>query len=259
MDKNSTIYTVIFAAAVCLVCGVAVASSAVGLREQQEKNKVVDRKAKVLAAAGLLPEGKVTAEEVTKLYAESVVPRVVNLKTGESVEGTDPASFDMQAAMKDPATSESAPDNPAKVSRIPEQGLYYEIQSGGKTESLVLPVEGKGLWSTLYGYLALESDTVTIKGLIFYQHGETPGLGGEVDNPRWQSLWDGRKAFDAEFKPVVEVAKGEAGSVEQDPHRVDGLSGATITSRGVTHLLRFWLGEHGYGPTLTRYREQSGK
>lgn len=258
MDKNSTMYTVIFAAAVCLICGVAVASSAVALRDKQETNKLIDRKSKVLTAAGLLPEEKIPASAISELYEEKVIPKVVKLSTGEEASDIDPATFDIQKAMKDPAQSAKAPSNPAQVARLPEHSLLYEIQKDGQTETLVLPVEGKGLWSTLYGYLALSADTETIKGLIFYQHGETPGLGGEVDNPRWRSLWEGRKPFNENFEPVIEVIKGAAGPVEEAPHKIDGLSGATITARGVTHLVQFWLGEHGYGPTLARYRASGG-
>ncbi len=254
MDKNSTSYTVIFAAAICLICGIAVASSAVGLREKQELNKVIDRKSKVLAAAGLLPEGKVQAETITQLYEESVTTVVVELASGALAPDIDPATFDIHKAMKDAETSREAPENSAKVRRLPQHSLMYEIKKEGAITALVLPVEGKGLWSTLYGYLALSADTETVQGLIFYEHGETPGLGGEVDNPRWRELWVGRKAFDAEHAPALEVVKGVAGSVQEAPHQVDGLSGATITSRGVTSLLQFWLGEHGYGPTLNRYR-----
>jgi Na+-transporting NADH:ubiquinone oxidoreductase subunit C len=233
------------------------ASAAVGLRDRQDGNKLIDKKSKVLAAAGLLPEGKVPPATITKLYEENVVPKVVDLKTGKPAQDVDPASFDMQEAMKDPARSDAAPQNPAQVRILPKHGLLYEIQKDGVTQSLVVPIEGKGLWSTLYGFLALSADTETVKGLIFYQHGETPGLGGEVDNPKWRSLWQGRKAFDEGHVPAIEVIKGQAGSVEQDPFKVDGLSGATITSRGVTHLVQFWLGEHGYGPALAHYRRSS--
>ncbi len=254
MDKNGTLYTVLFAAAVCLVCGIAVAASAVGLSQRQEQNRIIDKKEKVLAAAGLLPEGQVTSTQINRIFEERVEPRVVNLETGREAEGIDPVKFDQKAAMKDPQRSSPAPPNDAQVRRIPENGLIYEVREEGELSTLVLPVQGKGLWSTLYGFLALDADTVTIKGLIFYQHGETPGLGGEVDNPRWRRLWIGRKALDEMFEPVIEVIKGPAGPPEEEPHKVDGLSGATITSRGVTHLLRFWLGEHGYGPTLAQYR-----
>lgn len=258
MDRNSTGYTVAFAAAVCLICGVAVAASAVLLREKQETNKRLDKKEKVLAAAGLLPEGKATAATIEQLYDGNVVPKVVKLSTGQEATDAEASSFDIQKTMKDPATSATAPANAAQVARLPDHSLIYEIKKDGQIETLVLPVEGKGLWSTLYGYLALSADTETIKGLIFYQHGETPGLGGEVDNPRWRSLWEGRKPFNEEFEPVIEVIKGSAGSVDEAPHQVDGLSGATITGRGVTHLIQFWIGEHGYGPTLARYRAAHG-
>lgn len=259
MDKNSTAYTLTFAAIVCLICGVAVAASAVGLRQQQETNKLIDKKGKVLAAARLLPEGQVTAATIDSIFEESIVPKAVKLSTGEEATTIDAAAFDIQKAMRDPATSATAPENAAKVARLPEHSLIYEVKKDGVLETLVVPVEGKGLWSTMYGFLALSADTETVKGLIFYQHGETPGLGGEVDNPRWRSLWEGRKPFNEHYEPVIEVIKGAAGSVEDAPHEIDGLSGATITGRGVGHLIQFWLGEHGYGPTLARYRAAHGK
>jgi Na+-transporting NADH:ubiquinone oxidoreductase subunit C len=115
-----------------------------------------------------------------------------------------------------------------------------------------------GLWSTLYGYLALEPDARTIQGLTFYKHGETPGLGGEVDNPRWKALWPGRLASDEDGTPKIAVVKGRAGSVSEDPYHVDGLSGATITSNGVTNLMHFWLGKNGFGPYLDKQRAQGG-
>jgi Na+-transporting NADH:ubiquinone oxidoreductase subunit C len=107
----------------------------------------------------------------------------------------------------------------------------------------------------MYGFLALDKDLATIRGLSFYKHGETPGLGGEVDNPVWKAKWPGRLAFGEAGTPDIHVIKGAAGPVESDPHRVDGLSGATITSNGVTHLLRFWLGENGFGPYLSKLRD----
>ncbi len=122
---------------------------------------------------------------------------------------------------------------------------------------LVLPVEGYGLWSTLYGFIALEADLTTIRGITFYQHGETPGLGGEVDNPNWKRKWVGRKAFGPEGEVKIHVVKGLAGPPSEDPYEVDGLSGATITSRGVSHLVQFWLGEQGFGPFLEKL-EQKG-
>ena len=119
---------------------------------------------------------------------------------------------------------------------------------------IILQVWGQGLWSTMYGYLALSNDGVTIEGLTFYTHGETPGLGGEVDNPRWKALWPGRKAFDDQGEPAIEVVKGSPGPPSEAPHKVDALSGATITSNGVQYLLNFWLSDAAYGPYLDRYQ-----
>jgi Na+-transporting NADH:ubiquinone oxidoreductase subunit C len=119
---------------------------------------------------------------------------------------------------------------------------------------LVLPIVGKGLWSTMYGYLALDKDTRTVRGITFYEHGETPGLGGEVDNPKWKSQWDGRKAYDDEWNPEIKVIKGQAGPAAENPYEVDGLSGATLTSRGVGNLVQFWLSEDGFKPFLEQFR-----
>ena len=86
------------------------------------------------------------------------------------------------------------------------------ISEAGDLEMVMVPIEGNGLWSTLYGFLALDADTRTVVGITFYEHKETPGLGGEVDNPRWKALWPGRKAFlDEGYAPKIEVIKGAAG------------------------------------------------
>jgi Na+-transporting NADH:ubiquinone oxidoreductase subunit C len=130
--------------------------------------------------------------------------------------------------------------------------------TGGAVEMLILPIEGKGLWSTLYGFIALAPDATTIEGITFYEHGETPGLGGEIDNPSWKALWPGRRAFNDRGETAIEVIKGQAGPPAEDPYRVDGLSGATLTGRGVSHLVRFWLSEDGFGPFLDQVRESRG-
>ncbi len=264
MQRDSALYIVGFCAAVCLVCSVLVSSAAVGLKPLQEKNQLLDRQRKVLAVSGLLEEGKGTDAEVQALFAARIKPLVVDLSSGEAVEGVSAATFDQQRAKKDPATSRQTEKNPAGVSRVPNRGLVYlvsstDIEEGFALEQYIFPVEGKGLWSTLYGYLALAPNGNVIRGLTFYQHGETPGLGGEVDNPAWKAKWEGRLAFGprgiaaAELTdPKIEVLKGPAGPVETHPHAVDGLSGATITSKGVSHLVRFWLGPQGFGPFIQR-------
>jgi Na+-transporting NADH:ubiquinone oxidoreductase subunit C len=257
--QHSSRYVILFALAVCGVCSIFVASSAVLLKDRQERNKALDIQKKVLAVAGLMTAGeRIAGDEVQRRFEKNVRPQVIDLVSGEPVEGVEPASFDQRAEAKGASTSRPAPENAAKVLRIPNRALIYQVIQDDRLRSIILPVEGKGLWSTLYGFLALNPDGRTIEGITFYQHGETPGLGGEVDNPRWKALWKGRKAFDESWQPVIAVKKGQAGPPEADPYAVDGLSGATITSRGVTHLLAFWLGDDGFGPYLARLRSERG-
>jgi Na+-transporting NADH:ubiquinone oxidoreductase subunit C len=257
--QYSARYVVLFAAAVCAVCAVFVASSAVLLKERQEANKALDLQKKVLVVAGLMANDEsIDDEEIRRRFAKHVRPQIVELSTGNVVAGVDADTFDQRKAAANPETSSLAPPNRAKVVRVPHQARIFQVETDGKLSGLILPIEGKGLWSTLYGFLALEPDARTIDGITFYDHGETPGLGGEVDNPRWKALWEGRKAFDESWQPVIAVVKGRAGSPEDDPYRVDGLSGATITSRGVSSLLAFWLGDDGFGPYLANFRNERG-
>ncbi|PIE18625.1 MAG: Na(+)-translocating NADH-quinone reductase subunit C [Proteobacteria bacterium] len=254
--EHSKLYTVVFATAVCLVAAVVVSGSAVGLRDLQEANRVLDRQKKVLLVAGLMDEGEdIDRAEVDRRFARSIEPVVVDLRTGQPVEGVDLATFDQKALTKDPATSREAPKNKAKVKRLPNEAMVYRVnKADGGLDMLVLPVEGKGLWSTLYGFLALDADGDTIRGLTFYQHGETPGLGGEIDNPRWKALWKGRKVYQG-GAPSIRVVKGAAGPPDKAPYEVDGLSGATLTGNGVTHLVQFWLGDDGFADVVERMTE----
>ena len=251
LRKDGPVYTLGFAAFICTVCGLFVAGAAVMLREEQAINKRIDMQKNVLLAAGVLsPEDDVTPRAVSEQFASRVKPKVVTLATGK-IADVAPADFDQRLAASDPKTSVEAPKNPAKVARVPILGFVFIVETQSRGELVVLPVEGKGLWSTLYGFLALDADDINIvRGIAFYEHGETPGLGGEIENPKWQALWNGREAFDDHFNPVLTVVKGATGPPDRNPHEVDGLSGATMTGNGVTHLVRFWLGEHGYGPYL---------
>jgi len=186
--------------------------------------------------------------------------RLVDLGTGRYAEDGDALSYDQRKAQTDPQRSKPAPENAAKVRRLPKLAQIFLLKEKGSDtiQGIILPIEGYGLWSTLYGFLALEADARTIRGITFYEHGETAGLGGEVDNPRWKALWPGRLAFDDQGRVAIHVKKGMAGPPAEDPYEVDGLSGATLTSNGVTNLLRFWLGENGFAEYLDRYRQEHG-
>ena len=257
MERNGTLYTILFAAMVCGVCSILVSGTSVLLKDKQEANMLLDRQRQVLSVAGLIQPGeKVTADEVSASFTNSIDAKIVTLATGAYDDTVDVETFDQRRAAKDPATSQAADANPAKVLRLPNHALVYLVKQDGALDKIVLPIEGKGLWSTLYGYLALDKDANTIRGITFYEHAETPGLGGEIDNPRWKALWAGRKAYDGDMKPAVRVIKGQAGTPEESPHEVDGLSGATLTGRGVSNLVTFWLGESGFGPYLAQMRSE---
>ena len=256
--RHSVAYTILFAGTICVVCAILVSTSAVSLSDLQDANSTLDKRKNVLLAAGLIDSSqRVTAEDVEKLFA-NVSRVVIDLESGAPAPDVKAAAYDQQKARKDPALSREAPPNASVIKRLPKYAVVYHVLGKqGDVEMIVLPIEGYGLWSTLYGFLALDADTKTIRGLTYYQHGETPGLGGEVDNPRWKGLWPGRIAFDDSGAVVIEVIKGQAGPASADPHQVDGLAGATITSRGVTNMLRFWLGENGFATYLENFRQRS--
>ena len=262
---RSTKYIIGFATIVCLVCSVVVSSSAVSLRERQEINAQLDQKKKVLGVVNLYTAGEtITPDEINQRFADNMEAKLVDLASGMYVDVSpeELAAFDQTKARKDTERSQAVESNPAQVSRVPNQALIFLQKKEDEIDKLVLPIEGKGLWSTLYGYIALEKDTNTIAGITFYKHGETPGLGGEIENPSWLALWPGRKAFEQKggtWTPKIWVKKGAAGSVSADPHNVDGLSGATITSRGVGSLLRFWLDDQRFGTYLNNFRNDSFK
>lgn len=251
---DSTRYTVLFAMAVSVVCALFVATAAVGLRDRQEINARLYKQKNVLLAAGLLePGASASRDEVLAIFERRIRVRVVDLKTGRLVPEAefDAKNYDQRKARNDPAQSRPAPANDAQVARVPNRGTVYLVSApDGTIEQLVLPIEGMGMWGTVYGFLALDRDGNTVRGLTFYEQKETPGLGGEISNPKWQALWVGRKVYDAKWTPQLAVIKGQAGPPEKDPHRVDGLSGATITSNGITRVVRFWLSADGYAPYL---------
>lgn len=129
----------------------------------------------------------------------------------------------------------------------------YEVRDQSRINLLVLPVRGAGYKSTLHGYLALKADLNTIAALTFYQHDETPGMGARITEKEWQALWRDKKIFDPNGTIRIRVVAGPATGI----HEVDGITGATRTGVGVSNLVRFWLGENGYGPYLQRLRREA--
>lgn len=268
-DKDSTFNTFKVAILLCLVCSLLVSATAIGLMEIQKTNVALDKKKNILTVAGYTPEevkkmSKKDIEEIFKGENESIqiLDIVVDLETGLEVSNDD---------LKEKTGFDSVVDfDQEKI--VKQEGLGSEIEGGvniglrkrenyshvyvvkDKRKDLVtryvFPVKGKGLWSTLMGYIAVDASFKQIEGLTFYSHKETPGLGGEVDNPKWKKLWEGRMLFSEDGQVANDyVVKGSPD--ESNRNAVAGLSGATITSKGVSNLVRYWMGEEGFGKFIS--------
>jgi Na+-transporting NADH:ubiquinone oxidoreductase subunit C len=254
--KNESVgKTLLVAFLVCVVCGVVVATAAVSLRPVQNENKLIDKRMNILLAAGMYD----ASQDVNEQF-KSIERKFVDIESGDYVEM--PESYDQRTAAKDPAQSERLSGD-VDIAGIKNQAEVAEVYlargDNGELSRIILPVHGYGLWSTLYGFLALEPDANTVAGLGFYEHGETPGLGGEVDNPKWKALWHGKKLYGDQGEVEIQVIKGTVESnTPNAEHKVDGLAGATLTSKGVSNLLRFWVGENGFGPYLKRMQQGGG-
>jgi|TARA_B100001093_G_scaffold120309_1_gene113019 Na+-transporting NADH:ubiquinone oxidoreductase subunit C len=258
MNNNDTIKkTLIVAVSLCLVCSALISFSAVELRDLQEANKTLDKQNKILSAAGLLKEGS----DVSELF-KSIDSKIVNLETGKFDFAINVLDYDEGSFSRNPETSiELSSDKDIALLKRRENFqtvyLHYENED---LNAIILPVRGYGLWGTMKGYLALRPDFKTIIGLEFFDHKETPGLGGEIDNPKWKAIWKGKEVFSNSGEVVISVIKGSVDkSSNQSKYQVDGLSGATITSNGVTNLLSFWLGDMGYGPLIENIKSSETK
>lgn len=260
MPTDSTRKTILVALGVCLVCSVLVSTAAVSLKGFQDRNRRLDKLRNILDAGNI----SFTDADIQKLFNEKIEADIIELQSGSILPKKDytdwlnPEKFDIKAMAKNPQFNRRLPasDDLAQLGQIPRYMVVYWVQDAGQITRVILPVYGKGLWSTMYGFIALDSDWVTVRGFTFYEHGETPGLGGEVDNPSWKRSWIGKRISDAAGRLKIEVIKNKVDPADPEAvHRIDGLSGATITTRGVNDLVRFWLGENGYGPLLERLRE----
>ena len=254
MSNDDPRKILIVAITLCLVCAVLVSAAAVLLKPLQERNQALAVKRQIVSVAGLAVPGA----DVEKVFRERVETRIVDLDSGDYVEGVDPTGFDPRAAARNPATSRAL-DSEADIARIKRRANrapVYLVHEGGRLKTIILPVHGYGLWSTMYGFLALAGDATTITGITFYEHGETPGLGDAIANPDWQAGFQGKQAYDAAGDVRITVVKGGVDRNSPDArYQVDSIAGATLTSNGVANLLHFWLSDLGFGPYLERLRK----
>ncbi|GAC19029.1 Na(+)-translocating NADH-quinone reductase subunit C [Paraglaciecola arctica] len=229
--------------AVCLVCSIIVSGAAVGLRDLQQTNVAIDKQSNIVEAAGL---SELAAGDIAGTFDKYIEEKFVNLETGQYVEKPT-KDYDMYKAAKMPEyTVKVTGSNVGFQQRASIASVYIVKNDAGEVTRLILPVHGSGLWDLMYGFLAIDSDGNTVRELIYYQQKETPGLGGEVLNPKWKAKWDGKKLYN-DGEVAIQVKKGDNAN---NPYAVDALSGATLTSNGVQNTLSYWVGENGYGPYL---------
>ena len=275
-DKDSIANTFFIATAVCLVCSLLVSTAAVVLKTRQDRNVELDKKSNILRVAGFTPE-EIRQTGIEALFQKRFQSQLINLETGEAATEEDMAavlkamkidsfdqalvSYDQIKAAKTKDTAlcdlfENKKDDIAGLSAREKFSHVYLLmdESGSNIQQYVFPIRGYGLWSTLKGFLSVEPDFQTIGGLTYYEHAETPGLGGEVDNEAWKAKWKGKQIYQPEGEVKISVVKGKSG---EDPFGVDGLSGATITSKGVSNMLKYWLGPEGFGTYINKRKSAS--
>jgi len=250
LSNDSTLKTILVVLAVCLCASLLVTASAVLLRPVQLANQERERQARLAEIVAGLPSGD-AASEVETL--------VVDLASGRYTRGIDPKDFDWQQAAKDPARSLALPPERdlAQIKRRAHHAVVNLVHGDKGVDLVILPVYGRGFGSVLHGFLGLSGDTRQVIGLVFHQHNETPGLGALIDDPTWLAQWRDKQVWDRMDRPALGVGAGKVlpGSPEER-HQVDGLTGATWTGLGVTNLLRFWLGDDGFGRYLRNLRNR---
>ena len=242
LNKDSVVGTFVIITGFCLVCSVLVSSAVVALSPFQEAAVATDRQVKILNVAGI----DVASNKVAQTYQARIEAKLLNVDSGKFVSDSslDADSFNFQSLAKDPAYNEQIPAeiDSAKIRvRTKLMPVFIAKDESGAVERYILPFYGQGLWSTMYGYIAVAPDGNTIKGITFYSHGETPGLGGEIDNPRWQAFWLDKKIFREDGSRGLHITKTPDHQGAGKDYDIDTISGATLTARGVDNAALYWL------------------
>ena len=218
---HSNRYTLLFVFIITVVLGTLLSVTKENLKLKQEDNLRADVNKTILRSLDFSEEedNPWSNEKVEEIFNNSIVGLCVDSE-GNKIDNVILEEIDIE---KD-------------IERLP---VYLKVIEG-KLEGIAIPVAGKGLWSTLFGYIALEPDLDTVLGIQFYKHGETPGLGGEVEKEWFTENFIGKKIRNVEGEIIgIKVLKGKVDDSKEDAiHQVDGISGATVTSNGVTIFLK---------------------
>ena len=248
----NTGYVFGFATAVCVVCGLAVSSLSMGLKDRQDANRRRDVQSNILSALGLPEDGNaLEGEAIDRLWEERVRSVIVS-PDGEQV--TDAADITGDGRV-DEADVDAARAQVKGTDKAAPLALVYVRQDGTKAASYAIPLYGVGLWGPLSGYLALDPRAEKVTGATFFAPKETPGLGAEIQEPKFKDQFLGKRIVTEKGEPKpIKVVKGQAANLCPDSidYCVDGVSGATITSRGVDDMITDAIA--AYDPYLKRIR-----
>lgn len=223
--RQSNTYIILYAAAITVVCGGLLAFASVSLKPMQDANIAMEKKENILSSVLTLKEG----DDINALYEKQVKGFVLDYN-GNIKAGLTPEDVDLAKEYK----------------KVPAERLLpvYEFRSAedsSKVEYAVMPVYGYGLWNNIWGFVAVKSDFSTIQGVKFDHVGETPGLGARIKSDDIQDRYKGKMIFDKGVLASVMMQKGEGADYGQDPHKVDGMSGATLTGKGVNNMLKEYM------------------
>lgn len=249
LPNDSSTKTFMVAFLVASISAITVAVTAVSLKPAQQENVERARQERMAEMLASVPG---LADILGEINADTLETHIVDLTTGTYDDGIDPASFNAAAAAADPTRSLALAQEQdiAGIGRRANFAPVHIVRQEGKLLLVVLPAYGTGYQSTIRAYIALNGDLDTIAAISIYEQGETPGLGTRITDAAWQGLWAGKRITDETGEIRIGVVRGAAGN----EYEVDGITGATRSSMGVSNLVRFWLGEHGFGQFLANLR-----
>ncbi len=261
MDNESPLKAIIVVTATALVCSVLVTVAAVTLRPIQWAHQDLERNRHIVRISGLMdPADELSDWEIIAAF-QDLDARLVDLDRGAFDETFNPDTFDTRKAAGDPEFSVTIPadQDVAGLKRRSRLMTVYLVRDGDDLHRIILPVYGPGMWSTIYGFLALESDLNTIADMSFYEQEETAGIGDQILRPDWLARWRGKRLYDEQGVVRFRIAGGSVDPRSPDAaYQVDALTGASVTAGGVTNLIRYWLGPHGFANFLEKFSVAGG-
>lgn len=257
-QKISRRRTLVVTLILTTICAFLVTSAATLLKPRQQAWLAVEQNRSIIAAAGLAADARaLTPGEVVALFG-NLDAQLIELETGTPSRAADPITFRFFDATAEEADAYRIPPalDAAQLGVRPKTAPVYLLRDGTALKRVILPVYGAGMWSTISAYIALEGDLNTIASLYFYRHGETPGIGDQIEGAEWRRHWTGKEVRDDAGVVKLEL-KQESATKQAAIHQIDGISGATVTTSAVVSMMQYWLGDDGYGPYLNRLAGES--